>query len=46
MNKLLPISKLYSFTPIQGFLLRYITFSYINWLKNGKSSNLDEKIGI
>ena len=46
MIDLLSIKKLYSFTSIQDFLLRYITLSYVNWLKNGRSSNFDEKLGI
>ena len=31
---------------VQGFLLRYITHSYVIWLKNGRLSKFDENIGI
>ena len=43
---LLPISKLLSFTTVQGFLLRYINLSYAICLKNGRLSKFDENIGI
>ena len=42
MTSFPPISKLISCTTIQGFLKRYITLSWINWLRNGKSSNFNE----
>ena len=40
------ILKLISSTTIQGFLLRYITLSYIIWLKKCRLSKFDENIGI
>ena len=40
------ILKLLSSTSIQGFLLRYITFSYVIWLKNDRLSEFDENIWI
>ena len=43
MTILPPISKLVSFTTIQGFLKRYLTLSWVNWLKNGKSSKFNEE---
>ena len=33
-------------TSIQGFLLRYITLSYVIWLKNGWLSKFGKNIGI
>ena len=42
MTSLLPISKLLSFTTNQGFIRRYINFSWDNWFRNGKSSKLGE----
>ena len=41
MTKLAPISKMISFSTIQGFLKRYITIFYVSWLRNGKLSNLE-----
>ena len=38
-----PISKLISCTTIQGFLKRYITLSWVNWLRNGESSKFKEE---
>ena len=38
MIETLLVSKLLSFTTIQGFLIRYIT---LNWLKNGISSKFN-----
>jgi len=46
MIELLSILELLLFTTIRGFLLRYITLSYVIWLKNGKLSKFDENIGI
>ena len=43
MTSLTPISKLISCTTIQGFLKRYITLSWINWLRNGDSSKFNEE---
>ena len=43
MTSLSPISKLVSFTIIQGFLKRYLTLSWVNWLKNGESSKFNEE---
>ena len=43
MTSLAPISKLVSYTTIQGFLKRYTTLSWINWIRNGKSSNFNEE---
>ena len=43
MTGLLPMSKLLSFTTIQGFLKRYLTLSWVNWLKNGESSKFNEE---
>ena len=37
-----PILELSCFTIFQGFLLRYISFSQVNWLKNGSSSKFKE----
>ena len=42
MTSLLPISKLLSFTTIQGFIRRYINLSWDNWFSNGKSSKFGE----
>ena len=42
MIDLLPISKLLSFTTIQGFLRKYITLPQVNWLRNDESSNFNE----
>ena len=41
MIDLLPISKLLSFTTIQRFL-KNIILSWVNWLRNGESSNFNE----
>ena len=38
MTNLLPFSQLLSTATIQGFLKRYITLSWVNWLKNGELS--------
>ena len=35
------ISKLHSFSTIQGFLLRYITLYQVNWFRNGKLLKLE-----
>ena len=43
MTELLQMSKLFSFFIVKGFLLRYITLSYLNWLKNDRSSNFKRK---
>ena len=43
MTSLPPISKLVSFTTIQGFLKRYVTLSWLKWLKNGESSKFNEE---
>ena len=43
MTSLTPISKLISCTTIQGFLKRYITLSWVNWLRNSKSSKFNEE---
>ena len=40
---LAPISKLISCTTIQGFLKRYITFSWVNWLRTGEPLKFNEK---
>ena len=39
MAKICPVSKLLSNNGYQGFLLRYITLSYLNWHRNGEPSN-------
>ena len=46
MIEVLSILKLLSSTTIQGFLLRYVTFSYVICLKNDRLSKFDENIGI
>ena len=38
------VSKLESIAMFWGFLLRYITFLQVNWLKNGSLSKLEESI--
>ena len=43
MTSLPPISKFISCTTIPGFLKRYITLSWIKWLRNGDSSKFDEE---
>ena len=44
MSKILPVSRLLSFTTIKGFLLRYITLLYLNCLRNGMPQNLKVSI--
>ena len=46
MREVLSISKLHSSTTILNFLLRYITLSYVIWLKNGRFSKFDQNIWI
>ena len=41
MTELFSISKLLSSTTIEGFLLRYITFFYLNWPRNGEPSTFE-----
>ena len=36
-----PISNILSIGTLYGFLLKYITLSYLNWLQNGKLLNLE-----
>ena len=43
MTGLPPISKLVLCTTIQGFLKRYITLSWVNWLRNSESSKFNEE---
>ena len=43
MTGLPPMSKLVSFTTIQGFLKRYIALSWVNWLRNSESSKFNEE---
>ena len=38
MTKILPVSVLLSNDTLWGFLLRYITLSYLNWPENGEPS--------
>ena len=46
MVELLSILKILLSTTVQGFLLKYITLSYIIWFKNCRLSDFDENIGI
>ena len=41
MTDILKVSKLLSNGRLQGFLLRYITSSYLNWLQNCELLNLE-----
>ena len=41
MIEILPISKLHSFATIQRYLWRYLTLSYVNWLRNGELSKFE-----
>ena len=43
MTKIFPVSKLFPFTTIHSFLLRYITLSQVNWLRNSKWSKFSEE---
>ena len=43
MTDLSPISKLVSYTTIQGFLKRYITLSWVSCLRNSEFSNFNEE---
>ena len=43
MTEILPVSALFSNGTLQGFLLRYITLSYLNLLQNCKLLNLEVK---
>ena len=41
MTEILPVSVLLSNCMLQGFLLRYVTLSYLGWLQNGELLNLE-----
>ena len=38
MTEILPVSVLLSNGTLKGFLLKYITLSYLNWPENGEPS--------
>ena len=41
MTEIFPVSKLLSITTIQGFLLRYVTLFYDNWLRNDRPAKFE-----
>ena len=41
MTEIFPVSKLFSITTIQGFLLRYVTLFQDNWLRNGRPAKFE-----
>ena len=41
MADFLPVSNLLSNNGLYGFLLRYITLYYLNWLRNGEQSKYE-----
>ena len=44
MTDILPVSVLLSNGTLWGFLLRYITLSYLNWHENGEPSKFEVQL--
>ena len=44
MTEIFAVLRLFSFTIIQGFLLRYVTLFYLNWFTNSKPSMFEVSI--